>query len=221
MSIGMSLGAFAEGFASSRNARKDREERAEDRARQDRMLDIYEKNGMSMPDLGAIPPNGGTGTSPGEGGFPASLIQTESGGNWSARNNEVGAGGKAGHFGRLQFGQARLQDAMNAGVIPAGTTPEAFMADPEMQRRAERWHFADIDRQAARRGLTKYVGQTVSGIPITQDAIRAMAHLGGIGGAQKFLTSGGTHNPADSFGTSLADYAKRHGGVLGAHRPAY
>lgn len=44
MSLGSSLGAFAQSFAGARQGRKDREERAAANARQDRMLDIMEKN---------------------------------------------------------------------------------------------------------------------------------------------------------------------------------
>lgn len=151
----------------------------------------------------------------------ASLIQSESGGNWQAQNNERGAGGQSGHYGRLQFGHARLRDAMNAGIIPQGTTPEQFMSSPEMQVVVEQWHFNDIDRQAQRMGLDRYIGQTVGGTVITQDAIRAMAHLGGIGGAARFLESGGQYNPSDSFGTSLLDYARQHGagGMGGSSAP--
>lgn len=138
--------------------------------------------------------------------FPMSLVQSESGGNWSALNSE-------GYGGRLQFGKDRLADAARAGIIPAGMTGAQFsQLPPEAQQAVEQWHFADIDRQAERMGLNSYIGQTVAGIPITQDGIRAMAHLGGIGGAAKFLQSGGQYNPADSNGTSLADYALRHGG---------
>lgn len=142
-----------------------------------------------------------------------SLARTESGGNWSARNNERGAGGQNGHFGRLQFGHARLTDAMNAGVLPRGTTPDQFMASPQLQEAVEKWHFADIDRQAARMGLNQYIGQEIGGVMVTPDAIRSMAHLGGIGGAAKFLQSGGAYNPSDSFGTSLAHYGRIHGGA--------
>lgn len=145
------------------------------------------------------------------GAFPASLIETESGGNWNALNDEQGAGGR-GHGGRLQFGHARLQDAANAGVIPAMTPQQFAQQPPEVQQSVENWHFADIDQQADRMGLNNFVGQEVGGVPITQDGIRAMAHLGGIGGAKRFLESGGASNPSDSFGTSLRDYAARHGG---------
>ena len=90
--------------------------------------------------------------------FPASLIETESGGNWSALNSE-------GYGGRLQFGKDRLADAARAGVIPAGITGADFSRlPPEAQQRVEQWHFADIDRQAEQKGLTRYIGQTVGGL---------------------------------------------------------
>ena len=149
---------------------------------------------------------------PGVGGtaFPASLIDSESGGNWNALNSE-------GYGGRLQFGDARLADAARAGIIPAGMTGAQFaQLPPEAQQAVEQWHFADIDRQAQARGLDQYLGQTVGGVPVTQDAIRGMAHLGGIGGAARFLASGGQYNPEDSNGTSLRDYGVRHGGGGGA-----
>jgi hypothetical protein len=148
------------------------------------------------------------------GGFPASLIQSESGGNWNALN-------RYGYGGRLQFGQARLADAARAGIIPAGMSGAQFSRlPPEAQMRVEQWHFADIDRQAERMGLTRYIGQSVGGIPITQDGIRAMAHLGGIQGARRFLETGGRHNPADANGTRLSDYARMHGGASGSRQNA-
>lgn len=143
--------------------------------------------------------------------FPASLIRTESGGNWQAYNNEVGAGGHAGHGGRLQFGTARLQDAARAGVVPEMTAAEFARQPQEVQARVEQWHFSDIDAQAERMGLGRFIGQNVGGVTITQNGLRAMAHLGGIGGAARFLNSGGQHNPSDAYGTSLLDYARTHG----------
>jgi hypothetical protein len=141
------------------------------------------------------------------------LINDESGGRWNARNNAVGSGGKRGHFGRIQFGVARLNDAKRAGVIPRNMTPQQFMASPRAQLAAEKWHFSDIDREARRRGLSQFLGQTVAGVRVTPDAIRAMAHLGGIKGAERFLKSGGRYNPKDVNGTSLRDYGIRHGGT--------
>lgn len=137
--------------------------------------------------------------------FPASLIASESGGNWNALNSE-------GYGGRLQFGQERLADAARAGVIPMGLTGADFSRmSPEEQMAVEQWHFADIDRQAQAMGLYDYLGQNIGGVTITPDAIRGMAHLGGIGGAAKFIKSGGAYNPSDSNGTSLRDYGIAHG----------
>lgn len=140
-------------------------------------------------------------------GYLQSLIRTESGGNWAAKNNEKGAGGKAGHFGRVQFGHARLQDAMNAGAIPRGTTPEQFMASPDLQMAAEKWHFGDLENQ-----LGGLVGSVVNGRKLDLGALVAMGHLGGAGGARRYVQTGGKYNPSDAFGTSLSDYAATHGG---------
>jgi hypothetical protein len=150
----------------------------------------------------------GLGDSP----LPASLIQNESGGRLDARNNVMGAGGMPGHFGRAQFGQARMQDAMAAGAIPQGTTPEQFMANPQLQQAAETWHVSDINSFVDRSGLNRFEGQTVGGVPVTRQGMIAVAHLGGNQGLQRFLESGGRYNPADANGTRLSDYLARHGG---------
>lgn len=159
----------------------------------------------------------GVGTSaPSTGGAgPASLINSESGGNWRAQNDAVGAGGAVGHFGRAQFGQARLQDAANAGAIPQGTTPQQFTSSPDLQKKAEAWHFGDIDSFIASNGYDKMVGQTINGVPVTVDGMRAVAHLGGTGGLRKFIESGGQYNPSDRNGTSLLAYLQKHQGNSG------
>lgn len=147
---------------------------------------------------------------------PASLIQNESGGSWTAQNDAVGAGGARGHFGRLQFGQARLQEAQAAGAIPPGTTPQAFMQSPELQRAAEGWHFSDIDQAIRQNGYDQLVGKAaIGGVPITVEGLRAVAHLGGKEGMRKFVETGGRYNPTDENGTSLMDYFTRHGGGRG------
>ena len=97
-------------------------------------LQGYLGGAPSIPGLGASPTSStGSTASP----LSPSLISNESGGNFRAQNDAVGAGGKVGHFGRGQFGVARLQEAANAGAIPQGTTPDQFMNSPELQKRAE------------------------------------------------------------------------------------
>jgi hypothetical protein len=141
---------------------------------------------------------------------PPGIIGSESGGNWRAQNAAVGAGGMPGHFGRIQFGQARLQEAMGAGALPPGTTPQQFMDSPQFQESAERWHWNDIDRNIQTNGLNRYVGQNIGGVPVTLDGMRAVAHLGGSAGLRRFLESGGRYNPRDANGTSLLNYLQRH-----------
>lgn len=154
----------------------------------------------------------------------ASLISNESGGRWDAQNSATGAGGMKGHFGRIQFGQARLQEAAASGAIPPGTTPQAFMASPELQRAAETWHWNDIDQTIAANGYDRLVGQPINGVPVTIDGLRAVAHLGGKEGMRRFVETGGRYNPTDENGTSLMDYFSRHGGgrtrIAGADMPA-
>lgn len=141
------------------------------------------------------------------------LTGNESGGNYGASNNAMGAGGQRGHFGALQFGHARLNDAKAAGVIPQSMTAEQFRtAGKEVQDKVADWHFNKIDSDAEAMGLNRAIGTTIAGVPITRDSIRAMAHLGGIGGVQRFIQSNGTYNPADENGTRLSDYGQRFGG---------
>lgn len=127
------------------------------------------------------------------------LIQSESGGNFKARN-------KQGYVGRAQFGEARLAEAKRAGVIPANATAEDFRMNPDMQKAAENWHFNDINNFIDSTGLAAMEGKSINGIPVTREGMVNVAHLGGKGGLQKFITSGGRYNPADANGTRLSDY---------------
>lgn len=145
-------------------------------------------------------------------GAPKGLLHNESGGKTTAYNHEVGAGGVRGHGGRAQMGAARLEDAARAGVIPPMSPAQYAQQPAEIQDKVEAWHWGDIDKQIAAKGLDQYYGQTVGGVPITRDAVASMAHLGGVGGAAKFLSSDGRYNPSDVYGSSLAEYGSRFGG---------
>lgn len=166
--------------------------------------------------LGGSGGGGGSGASAkGGGGYEgivSSLVGTEANQSdpWGSRNDVVGAGGKKGHFGRLQFGQSRLQDFKNA----TGTdfTSEEFLKNPELQQKVEQWHFGDIDTYIADNHLAQFIGENVSGEPLTMNGMRAVAHLGGKEGLNRYLTSGGRYNPKDAFGTHLSDYARTHAG---------
>jgi hypothetical protein len=151
----------------------------------------------------------------GGGEYPR-LLNKESGNNYGARN-------KQGYVGRGQFGDARLEDARRAGVLPEGMDKEAFRRDPNTQQAVEKWHFSDINDFIDKRGLGAFEGKTVGGVPVTREGLVNVAHLGGKGGMEKFITSGGVYNPTDANGTRLSDYlamGAQSGGVGAASAPA-
>ena len=125
--------------------------------------------------------------------FLAKLTQSESSGD---SNAEITVADGRRFVGKLQFGDARLQDYKKA--TGSSFTQDEFKADNALQDKVAAWHIADIDK-------------TIDGLGINtdgfgRDGLRAVAHLGGKGGMRKFVNSGGKHNPADELGTSLKDY---------------
>jgi hypothetical protein len=140
------------------------------------------------------------------------LSATESGGNPNAwRRNKDGRE----FVGQWQFGEARLRDL----GLGKDFTMDEFKSSPDLQRNIMNKHVAEINSFIEKNGLDLYEGQTINGTPITRSGMIAMAHLGGNGGMRRFLESGGTYNPADELGTSLADYAMKHGGPTVASTP--
>lgn len=138
------------------------------------------------------------------GAFNNSLARTESGGRYDVVNSE-------GYGGKYQFGQARLDDFNNANGTRYSVAE--LVQNPELQEAVQRWHVSDIDRYVKSNGLDQYIGQAINGQVLSQDSLRAMAHLGGKSGMRRFLQSGGAYNPSDSNGTSLLDYARTHAGT--------
>ncbi|QCG94966.1 hypothetical protein E6C67_14120 [Azospirillum sp. TSA2s] len=157
------------------------------------------------------------------GDFASLLAQSENGGR-------IGGFNKQGYGGKYQFGEAALE---NAGVYTPGSDPKEnawlgqfnipgmpevrtakdFFGNEAAQDAAFGVYRSGLEKEIAGRGLDQFIGQTVGGVPITKDGILAMMHLGGPTGAERFLTTGGQYNPADSNGTKLSDYAGRFGRV--------
>jgi len=126
------------------------------------------------------------------GSFVSKLIQSESGGNSKAEitikdgRRFVGAG---------QFGKARLADYKRA--TGASFTQNEFQNDGDLQAAVMDWHIKDIDRAIdAAAGSDRF----------SRDGLRAVAHLGGIGGMRKYVESNGRYNPSDELGTTLSKY---------------
>ena len=147
-------------------------------------------------------------------GVRSALRAGESGGKTDAVdfNKEDGKD----HVGLYQIGQDRLDDYNQANNTNY-TVADLKTMDAEQQERIADWHFDDIDSFIDSNGLEKYIGETIGGVEITRSGLIAMAHLGGKGGMKRFLESDGEYNPNDSGsgveGNSLADYAKKFGGL--------
>ena len=149
---------------------------------------------------------------PGSGGFRSALAQTESGGNPASVNSD-------GYAGLYQFGTARLADLGMYHPAPgeslknnqwSGTlsipgfeqvhTLNDFLHNPAAQQAAYQTHEGNIDQAIdANPGAAGY----------DRDGLRAVAHLGGVEGMNRFVESAGRHNPADRNGTSLGNYYRR------------
>lgn len=121
------------------------------------------------------------------------LEQSESSGRSDA---EITIGDGRRFVGSLQFGEARLSDYQKA----TGTrfTQDEFIADEALQDAVAEWHIADIDK------AIDALGDAAAGYD--RDGLRAVAHLGGVGGMKKYVRSKGEYNPADELGTSLQSY---------------
>ena len=102
--------------------------------------------------------------------------------------------------GGLQFGMARLKEYMNE--TGAEFDLDSFIDDSRLQKEVGLWHIKNIDTNI---GKIKNIPAKFS----NQNGLRAVAHLGGVKGMKKFISSGGKYNPKDALGTSLLDYYTR------------
>ena len=131
--------------------------------------------------------------------FIDKLEQSESSGKSDAEI-ELDDGRK--YVGLMQMGEARLEDYKRA--TNTSFTQEQFKNDPELQDKVGDWHLADIDKSI------DAMGDEAKGY--NRDGLRAVAHLGGIGGMKKYVKSKGQYNPSDQLGTSLKDYYNKFSG---------
>ncbi|MGO4128009.1 hypothetical protein AB4Z01_26685 [Inquilinus sp. YAF38] len=88
-----------------------------------------------------------------------------------------------------------------------------FLDTPAAQIAAFRLHLGHLDREIAQRGLDRRIGGYVAGVPITWDGLRAMMHLGGPDGTERFIATAGAYDPADDNGVRISDYGRRFAGV--------
>ena len=83
-------------------------------------------------------------------------------------------------------------------------TTAQFKQDEALQDKVAVWHFSDIDKAIDKLGdaTNQY----------DRDGLKAVAHLGGLGGMKNFVRSKGQYNPKDQLGTSLQDYYDKFSG---------
>jgi hypothetical protein len=150
----------------------------------------------------------------------SALARSESGGKPGVVNKE-------GYSGKYQFGEAAATEAgfytpddnpndnkWNGTFknLPGVNSYQDFLKNQDAQDQAFNMHQTHLSAEIDGRGLDKYIGQTVGGVPITRDGLVAMMHLGGPAGTEKFLKTNGAYNPGDSNGTRLSDYGTKFGG---------
>ena len=98
--------------------------------------------------------------------------------------------------GKHQFSEARLTDYRNSTKEKFSTAD--FKQDEALQNKVANWHFSDISSQIDK------LGDATN--EFDRDRLKAVAHLGGIGGMKSFVRSKGQYNPSDELGTSLQEY---------------
>jgi hypothetical protein len=196
---------------------------------------LFRYPGSGTPASGqpAAPANSGTAPGAGASGAPADgFIDQMNSAESSGRSDVVNASGYAGNF---QFGAPRLAQlglyapaqgeidangkwngqmggTFNIPGFPGVKTKADFLASPQAQRAAMGVQVADIDGAIA---------QTPGADKLDPNGLRAVAHLGGVEGMQKFVASGGQFDPGDNpkapgGGTHLSDYYRRFSGPGGA-----
>lgn len=100
-----------------------------------------------------------------------------------------------GYKGLFQFGDDTLKDI--------GMTTTDYMSDWKNQIDAV-IKFTNLNRERLRNTLRGTNGKDIDGTKINEWGLLGAAHLGGVGGVNKFLFKG--YNPADANNTSIKDY---------------
>jgi len=124
--------------------------------------------------------------------FISRLIQAESSGRKSIVTKQDGKK----YTGLGQFGEARIKDYKKA--TGKDFSMSDFRDSKKIQIDVMKWHVSDIDKNIAK------LGDKAKGFD--KDGLRAVAHLGGITGMKKFISTNMKYNPEDSNQTSLKDY---------------
>tara|TARA_R110001592_G_scaffold32598_1_gene114077 strand:+ start:4651 stop:5193 length:543 start_codon:yes stop_codon:yes gene_type:complete len=116
-------------------------------------------------------------------------------------SNNYHAVNQFGYLGKYQFGRKTL-DALGYRDV----TNREFLENHSIQEEAM-YALLTHNRKVLRRQISKYVGQTVGGVYITESGLLAAAHLAGPGNVRKFLRKG--YEFKDGNGTKMTSYMIR------------
>ena len=123
--------------------------------------------------------------------FLEDIGMRESSGNYKAVN-------QFGYLGKYQFGRKTLNALGYENV-----SNREFLENHSIQEEAM-YALLNHNRKVLRRQISKYVGETVAGIYITESGLLAAAHLAGPGNVRKFLRKG--YEFKDGNGTKMTSY---------------
>jgi hypothetical protein len=123
--------------------------------------------------------------------FLEDIGMRESSGNYKAVN-------QFGYLGKYQFGRRTL-DALGYDNV----SNREFLSNGSIQEEAM-YALLTHNRKILRRQISKYVGQTIAGVYITESGLLAAAHLAGPGNVKKFLRKG--YEFKDGNGTTMTSY---------------
>jgi hypothetical protein len=113
-------------------------------------------------------------------------------------SNNYHAVNQFGYLGKYQFGRKTL-DALGYRNV----TNRQFLENHSIQEEAM-YALLTHNRKVLRRQISKYVGQTIGGVYITESGLLAAAHLAGPGNVRKFLRKG--YEFKDGNGTKMTYY---------------
>ena len=113
-------------------------------------------------------------------------------------SNNYHAVNQFGYLGKYQFGRKTL-DALGYENV----TNRQFLENHSIQEEAM-YALLNHNRKILRRQISKYVGQTIAGVYITESGLLAAAHLAGPGNVKKFLRKG--YEFKDGNGTKMTSY---------------
>ena len=150
-------------------------------------------------------------------------FRTKMGGSEDASGTAIQWTNGQPYIGKYQMGMPRLKDLgfadkdgnMTIPGHPEIRTIQDFAKSAQAQEQVATSHFAKVDEEIKSAGLDKYIGRTVGGVPVDQNALRGMIHIGGPNGTRRFLESDGRENPSDRFGTRIGDYGRKFAGSTG------